>query len=105
MREDCTMVSSEKRTCSECFKICRSDACFNHHKKSRKLNRLDLPSKCHKSYRCQTCLTIVDRERQDKHRCGESICHICKEFVLRDHLCYMQTEQPKTPNDKLSNFL
>jgi ferredoxin len=101
MRKDCTMVSSEKRTCSECFKICRSDACFNHHKKSRKLNGLDLPSKCHKSYRCQTCLTIVDRERQDKHQCGESICHICKEFVLSDHLCYMQTEQPKAPNDKL----
>ena len=62
---------------------------------------VDLPSKCDKSFRCQTCLVIVDRERQNVHRCGEYVCHVCKENVLSDHLCYMQTEQPKTLNNKL----
>jgi hypothetical protein len=101
LHKDCTMVSSEKRVCPDCFKICRSVRCFDHHKKPRKCKGIDLPSKCDKSFRCQTCLAIVDKERQDKHRCGERLCHICKEFVLSDHLCYMQSEQPKAPNDRL----
>ena len=41
------------------------------------------------------------RKRQDDHRWGERVCHICKEYVLSDHLCYMQPEPPKKRNDKL----
>ena len=26
---------------------------------------------------------------------GEHVCHICKEYVLSDHLCYIQPEPPK----------
>ena len=29
------------------------------------------------------------------------MCHVCKEYVLSDHLCEMQPEKPKKPNDKL----
>ena len=36
LHKECVWVSQEKRTCSDCFKFCRSPACFDHHKKSRK---------------------------------------------------------------------
>ena len=74
---------------------------FDHHKKTRTSKGVDLPSKCDKSFRCQTCSVIVDHEQQDKHRCGEHVCRICKEYVLSDHLCYMQPERVKTPNNKI----
>ena len=86
---------SEKRTCSDCFKICRSVKCFDHHKKIRKSKGVDIPSKCDKSFRCQACLAIVETLRREEHKCGESVCHICKEFVMPGHFCYMQ-RAPKT---------
>ena len=101
LRKDCSLISCEKQVCADCYKVCRSVACYNHHKKSRLSKGVDLPSKCDKSFRCQTCLVIVDRERQNVHRCGEYVCHVCKEHVLSGHLCYMQTEEPKTLNNKL----
>ena len=88
-----------KRTCSGCS--CRSVKCFDHHKKSRKSNGVELPSKCEASFRFQTCSAIVKREREDEHRCGEHICQVCKEYVLSDHLCYMQPEPPERPNEQL----
>ena len=88
--------------CPDCFKISRSVACFDHHKKTHKSKGIDLPSKCDKSFRCQTCLVIVDKERQDEHRCGEHMGHICKRYVLSDHLCYMQPEPPTLATATLS---
>ena len=101
MRKECLTVSGEKRTCPECLKTCCSTKCFEHHKKSRKSKGVRLPSKCETSFKCQTCSADVERKQQDNHRCGERVCHICKEYVLSDHLCYMQPEPPKKPNDKL----
>ncbi|XP_028413630.1 uncharacterized protein LOC114536480 [Dendronephthya gigantea] len=101
LHKECNWVSSEKRTCLDCFKICRSFKCFEHHKKTRRLNGVNLPSKCETSFKCRTCFSTVQRKRQNEHRCGERVCHICNEFVLSDHLCYMQKESPKEPNENL----
>ena len=87
LRKECLWVPNEKLNCSNCFKICRSVACFEHHKKSRKSKGVDLPSKCELSFKCQTCSATVERKRQDDHRCGEHVCHVCKQYVLSDHLC------------------
>ncbi|XP_046862275.1 uncharacterized protein LOC124455682 [Xenia sp. Carnegie-2017] len=100
-QKDCVEISDEKHMCSDCFKICRSTACFNRHKKSRRSKGVDLPSMCDKSFRCQMCSSIVDKDRQNEHCCGETVCHICNKFVLDDHLCFMQTENPKLKNDSL----
>ena len=100
-RKECLWVSGEKCTCPDCFKICRSAQCFEHHKKSRKSKGVDLPSKCETSFKCQTCSATVERRRQDEHRCGEYVCHVCKEHVLSGHLCYMQPDPPKKPNEQL----
>ena len=98
--KECLVVSDEKHTCPDCFKTSRLTKCFEHHKKIRKSKGVELPSKCEASFKCQTCSANVERE-QDEHRCGERVSHICKEYVLSDHLCYMQTESPKKPSDKL----
>ena len=100
LRKECLLVSDQKRTCPDCFKFCRSSRCFEHHKKSRKV---DLPSKCETSFKCQTCSATVERKRQGVHKCGERLCHICKKFVMSCHLCYMQTEAPKEPNEGFRN--
>ena len=76
LRKECLLVSDQKRTCPDCFKICRSAQCFEHHKKSRKSKGVDLPSKCETSFKCQTCSVTVERKRQDEHRCGEHVCHV-----------------------------
>ena len=60
-----------------------------------------VPSKCETSFKCQTCLATVKRKRQDEHKCGEHVCNVCKEYVMSGHLCYMQSEPPKEPNEKL----
>ncbi len=101
LHKECLWVSSEKRTCSDCSKVCRSAKCFDRHKKSRKLRGDDIPSKCEMSFKCDVCSVTVERKRQDEHRCGECKCHICKEFVMSDHLCFMQNEAGKKPNEKL----
>ena len=101
LRKECLLVSDQKRTCPDCFKFCRLARCFEHHKKSRKLKGVSVPSKCETSFKCQMCSATVDRKRQDVHKCGEYVCHVCKEYVLSDHLCYMQSEPPKEPNEKL----
>ena len=52
----------EKRTCSDCFKICHSTQCFDQHKKTCKSKGVDLPSKCEFSFKCQTCSVTVERK-------------------------------------------
>ena len=74
---------------------------YNHHKKSRKYRGEELLSKCDTEFRCQTCFTNVERKRQKEHCCGEHVCHICKKYVMSDHLCYMQPEPAKQPNENL----
>ena len=88
-RKDCVTVSTEKHTCPDCSKICRSISCFNSHKKARKSKGVDLPSNCQKTFRCETCSVIVDKQRENEHCCGEYRCHICKSYVSCDHLCYI----------------
>ena len=76
LHKECMWVPNEKLNCSDCFKICRSVACFEHHKKSRKSKGVDLPSKCESSFKYQTCSVTVERKRQDEHKCGERVCHV-----------------------------
>ena len=37
----------KKHICPDCFKICRSTKCFEHHKKTRKSKGVELPSEEH----------------------------------------------------------
>ena len=89
---------------TDCFKYCRSLKCFNAHKKTRKSKGIELPSRCETSFKCHECQSVVERTRQDEHRCDEFKCDICKTFVLPGHLCFMQLEEPKKPNDKYDNI-
>ena len=43
----------------------------------------------------------VHCKRQDEYQCGEHVCHLCGAYIMPNHLCYMQSEPPKKPNDKL----
>ena len=68
------MLSDQKRTCRECFKLCRPAPCFEPHKKSRKWKGVSVPSKCETSFKCQTC-SVPTRKQQSVHKCGDNVCH------------------------------
>ena len=82
-------------------KYCRSSTCFDCHKRVRHSKGVEISSRCDSSYRCVECESVVERSRQTQHCCGEYKCAICKTFVLKGHLRYIQSETHKPPNDKL----
>ena len=88
-------------TCSTCNMFCKTQDCFDFHKRSRKNKGSEIPSLCETYFLCQECQTIVETQRRSSHICHEIKCHICKQYVSKDHLCYMQKCDPKEPDDKL----
>ena len=85
--------------CKDCNKFCRSQECFDAHKKDRTRNGKKYVSKCAKSFRCKQCNSSVASKRKFQHRCGECRCPICKDMVLQDHKCFMQKQNPKPPSE------
>jgi len=90
--------------CKDCHQFCRSQQCFDNHKKDRTKNGKKFRSKCNKKFRCTQCNVTVESHRKTSHVCGEHLCHICKEFVPADHLCFMQNESVKPPTEQLIFF-
>jgi len=90
--------------CNDCHRFCRSQQCYDNHKKDHTKNGKKFRSKCSQKFRCMNCNVIVDAQRKTSHACGEHLCHICKEFVPSDHLCYMQNEPVKPPSEQLIFF-
>ncbi len=92
--------------CSECNRTCRSQECFQRHKKAKKLEstrkrkRSDLlanskeeeksqeqtgkilsnSSLCFQKYKCLKCSKVMREERRSRkhHRCGEIFCNNCQ---------------------------
>lgn len=102
-RKTCIM-STAYVECKDCNKFCRSQGCFDAHKKDHTKNGKKYRSKCEKSFRCKQCNSTVVSERKSRHRCGEYRCPICKDMVLSDHKCFMQRQDPKQPSEKLLFF-
>ena len=89
LHKPCSLVRGEGGKCPDCFKYCRSLKCVDAHMKTCKSKGLELPSRCVTSFKCRKCQSVVERTRQDEHRCEEFKCDICKTFVLPGHLSFM----------------
>lgn len=100
------------RTCPDCNQICRSNICYEEHKKEKKVKagkekgRL-IKSKCEQFWQCPLCgvkLKVSLRSRE-QHMCGEIKCQSCQEYHLaEDHKCYMRSLSVEKKIDKFIFF-
>lgn len=96
----CTL--RQKLLCKECNRVCRSNECFQSHKKLRKKHNKTYPSTCSKSYICINCKQ--DCQRSTTHMCGYWQCSTCKIFVQGKHKCYLIGQLPKRVSSKYIDF-
>ena len=90
---------------------CRSDKCYeNHkkvplHKKGAKKGQPSGPSQCQKWWICPTCYKVVrtDKRKKEAHQCGEYLCSSCNKYVMDDHQCYLRSTPPK--EDYIPKFI
>ena len=88
-----TMIE-EKRTnwkkCRECNRNFPTTKCFENHKKNHGVGIV-----CNKLKKCPFCLLNVKSANltpPSKHRCGKTMCQVCKQVyeLHGEHLCYVQ---------------
>ncbi|CAH0387605.1 unnamed protein product [Bemisia tabaci] len=86
-------------TCDGCNRNFYGMLCFDNHLEPYAGNF----TVCQAVKKCKDCLKVyrvIDRKKVP-HFCDEKYCSICKKFVRRDHLCYIQKISPdKNPSKK-----
>lgn len=85
----------ETRTCTDCHRTCRSDACYLRHKLPMEGGGIP----CELMYKCTECLQTFhcsERKRED-HQCGYYRCRSCHQYVEPEHLCYTRAHTPSSP--------
>ena len=87
---NCPALEKESRVCSDCNQTCRSQKCFEQHKKATKKGK----PPCDSFWKCLECHSVIVRSRRETHLCGEWYCSTCKQSQLGEHFCYM-TSRPR----------
>ena len=82
------------KVCNDCNCYFKNKSCFETHKKNMFNSE---QSRCQVFYRCLECSRIKDSRTFPKHKhvCGEYKCLICREVVVKPHLCHMQPVENK----------
>ena len=89
--------------CDHCNMECRSEDCFNQHKKvpvhkkGENKGKVSGPSQCKKWWKCATCYKVlnVEKRKKEEHQCGEYLCTSCEQYVMEGHLCYLRATPVK----------
>ena len=85
--------------CEDCNKVCRSQDCYDAHKKENTNGRgknKDKPiaSLCNQYWSCPECEVSLKRDsrKPEEHECGEVKCKVCHEYYLDqdNHYCHMR---------------
>ena len=106
-RDNCLQI--KEMMCKDCNRVCRSEECFQAHKKSKstgkgKNKNKVLPSLCEQIWECPECGMTLKRENRhpSQHECGETKCRVCDEYYLENdhHLCYMRAIAPTVEPEK-----
>ena len=100
--DNCPKTDSPLK-CTSCNMDCRSDKCYeNHkkvplHKKGANKGQPSGPSQCQKWWKYPTCYKVVrtDKRKKEAHQCGEYLCSSCNKYVMDDHQCYLRSIPPK----------
>ncbi|GBN04848.1 hypothetical protein AVEN_1929-1 [Araneus ventricosus] len=82
----------EEFLCNDCFRSFKGKKCYENHKyKNDKASVCEILWKCSK---CKRNLNRIERKPED-HKCSERQCKNCRDFVDKDHKCYMKTKRSK----------
>ena len=107
--KSCSVKEDGPLICSECNMTCRSQECFERHKKRGNNNnnnnkRQSGQSQCEKYWQCKECHVCLTRKLRSpkSHICGEHLCATCNKYVLQGHLCYQRYSAPLKSKD---NFI
>lgn len=87
-----TCILETKIQCHKCNRYFRNQQCFKNH----------VGGVCESVRRCETCLKTV--KSNAVHTCGEIFCKICRKHCPQDHLCYMQSVNPRHAKETLFIF-
>ena len=89
--------------CNDCKCYFKNKSCFDTHKKNMFNSE---QSSCQVFYRCLECSHIKDSRKfpKNKHICEQYKCTICREVVVKPHLCHMQPVEDKNKSKKTKSF-
>ncbi|GFT84278.1 uncharacterized protein TNCV_1150691 [Trichonephila clavipes] len=88
----------EEIQCDDCFRSFKGRRCFRNHKyKPKKADGSKKASVCEVLYKCLKCKRILNKikRKPEDHVCGERMCDNCREWVDKDHKCYMKMKNAK----------
>lgn len=111
-RQGCIHVETQIRSCKDCNRTVRSDACMLAHKMApvykvgKKKGEVKALSPCDNFFMCPTCTRLVNRSKRptEKHKCGEHFCKQCETYVDDDHYCYYRIKKQKQISNKYLFF-
>jgi hypothetical protein len=106
LRNNCALVPTESKRCDDCHRVCRSQACFEIHKRNRvsTQGKTDLPAMCDTYCQCVTCYKIMKKIHVLNHVCFSWKCNICEETCQGEHLCHIRPKRPNEPSGKYMDF-
>lgn len=87
-------VKNLKKICHACGRNFRGDLCFNKH----------LKCICSKLKKCPTCF-LTYTVGKSRHICNTVYCETCREYLNRDHKCYVQSYVTKRKDDQSYLFV
>ncbi|XP_059395371.1 uncharacterized protein LOC132127485 [Carassius carassius] len=98
---ECHLYPKKTKHCGDCLRYCRSDYCFQMHKKpppGQKFAQCDVTKYCGKCNRRYHVSGINPKP----HKCPADRCVHCNEGLVTDgvHQCFIQPVKEKEPNNR-----
>lgn len=102
---ECHLYPKKTKHCGDCLRYCRSDYCFQMHKKpppGQKFAQCDVTKYCGKCNRRYH----VSGTNPKPHKCPADCCVHCSEGLVTDgvHQCFIQPVKVKEPNNRYIFF-
>ena len=95
--KECEILQGREILCSDCNRFCRSEGCFQRHKKA--IDKESVENLCSLTHKCSHCNIVFKTNLRKKkhHVCGESFCKNCENWFSnkddKTHYCYMRGEK------------
>jgi hypothetical protein len=75
-----------------CLVMCFSESCFNGH----------IEKGCYEYEKCKVC---GERSSRKGHKCDGKYCKFCKEYVAKDHKCYIKKSNISSNKELFNSYI
>ena len=82
-------------TCSKCNRKFFGKRCYKNHLKNRSMVEGKTDIVCDTVKKCVNCCRIITGKYVGVHRCGYSECKNCRNYVGKNHKCFMKNVKAK----------